>query len=48
MAAVVARLHVRSPSAAPTVFVNEKRIPAIGTISRRTAGTPKLFKVRYR
>lgn len=29
-------------SAAPTVFVNEKSMPAMGTISRRTAGTPKL------
>jgi hypothetical protein len=28
--------------AAPTVLVNEKKMPAMGTSSRRTAGTPKL------
>lgn len=28
--------------AAPTVLVKEKKMPATGTISRRTAGTPKL------
>jgi hypothetical protein len=28
--------------AAPTVFVKEKKMPAMGTSSRRTAGTPKL------
>lgn len=31
-------------SAAPTVFVKEKKMPAIGTSSRRTAGTPKLVE----
>ena len=31
--------------AAPTVFVKEKKMPAIGTSSRRTAGTPKLKNV---
>jgi hypothetical protein len=31
--------------AAPTVFVKEKKMPAMGTSSRRTAGIPKLEAV---
>jgi len=31
-------------SAAPTVFVNAKRIEATGTSSSRVAATPKLYK----